>query len=306
MVMFALIPYLALSAALGPLTPIISKQLHMSSQTMSLGSGLGNAAYAVGTVLAVQFAQHLPQRRMLVLYAVLLVIGSVLTAAAQDAEMFIAGHVLQGLCTSLLLIAAVPPLAIGFPANKLRDTAVIMNICIFGAVALGPFVGGLQAESNAWRPLFWIVAAIAAVALVLAVLTFEDAPPANPDSPRDLPAIALAGVGCVAAFFGASELTSHRFLDPVTILPLLGGLAAIVALVRMAFLSIGYRGIVAVLSLIYGSILFRVGLGWFAFADINVETYAILVWISTILGIGISWSFFQRRISGDKYVIKTP
>ncbi len=39
---------------------------------MSLGEGLGNAAYAVGTVLAVQFAQHFPQRRMLVGYAVLL------------------------------------------------------------------------------------------------------------------------------------------------------------------------------------------------------------------------------------------
>jgi len=231
MVMLALIPYLALSAALGPLTPIIAGQLHMSPQTMSLGSGLGNAAYAVGTVLAVQFAQHLPQRRMLVSYAVLLVIGSVLTAAAQDAGMFIAGHVIQGLSTSLLLIAAVPPLAIGFPAHRLRDTAVIMNMCIFGAVALGPFIGGLQAESNAWRPLFWIVAAISAVALVLAVLTFEDAPPANPDSPRDLPAIALAGVGCAAAFFGASELTSHGFLDALTILPLLGGLATIVVLV---------------------------------------------------------------------------
>ena len=231
MVMFALIPYLALSAALGPLTPIITRQLHMSQQTMSLGSGLGNAAYAVGTVLAVQFAQHLPQRRMLVAYAVLLVLGSVLTAAALDADMFIAGHVLQGLCTSLLLIAAVPPLATGYPANKLCDTAVIMNMCIFGAVALGPFVGGLQAEANAWRPLFWVVAAISGVALVLAVLTFDDAPPANPDSPRDLPAIALAGVGCVAAFFGASELTSHGFLDRETIVPLLGGLATIVALV---------------------------------------------------------------------------
>ena len=231
MVMFALIPYLALSAALEPLTPIIAKQLHMSLQTMSLSSGLANAAYAVGTVLAVQFAQHLPQRRMLVVYAALLVIGSVLAASAQDAGMYIVGHVLQGLCTSLLLIAAVPPLAIGYPASKLRDTAVIMNMCIFGAVALGPFIGGLQAESHAWRPLFWIVAAIAASALVLAVLTFDDAPPANPDSPRDLPAIALAAVGCVAAFFGASELTSHAFLDAETIVPLLGGLATIVVLI---------------------------------------------------------------------------
>src|ERR1700729_1107441 len=152
MVMFALIPYLALSAALQPLTPIIAKQLHMSLQTMSLSSGLGNAAYAAGTVFAVQFAQHLPQRRMMVTYAVVLVLGSVLAAAAQNPAMYITGHVLQGLCTSLLLIAAVPPLALGFPPSKLRATAVIMNLCIFGAVALGPTIGGLQAEANGWRP----------------------------------------------------------------------------------------------------------------------------------------------------------
>ena len=48
MVMFALIPYLALSAAIGPVTPIIGRDLHMSPQAMSLGSGMANAAYAVG------------------------------------------------------------------------------------------------------------------------------------------------------------------------------------------------------------------------------------------------------------------
>ena len=52
----------------------------MSAQAMSLSSGLGNAAYAVGTVLAVQFAQHLPQRRMLVLYAIVLAAGSITAA----------------------------------------------------------------------------------------------------------------------------------------------------------------------------------------------------------------------------------
>jgi MFS family permease len=231
MVMFALIPYLALSAALGPLTPIISKQLHMSAQTFSLGTGLANAAYALGTVLAVQFAQHFPQRRMLVGYAFLLVIGSVLTAAATNAGMFITGHIIQGLCTSLLLIAAVPPLAIGYPANKMRDTAVIMNMCIFGAVALGPLFGGIQAQAVAWRPLFWIVAGVATVALLFVLLTFEDSPAANPDSPSDYPAIGLAAVGCVAAFFGASELTSHALLNAETIVPLLGGLALIIILV---------------------------------------------------------------------------
>jgi MFS family permease/nucleotide-binding universal stress UspA family protein len=235
MVTFALIPYLALSAAIDPLVPIISSQLHISAQTMSLSSGLGNAAYAVGTVLAVQFAQHLPQRRMLVLYAVLLVAGSVLAAAAANGAMFVAGHVLQGLATSMLLIAAAPPLTIGFPRDKLRNTAVIMNMCVFGAVALGPFVGGAQAEAHAWRPLFWIVAGIALVALILAALTFDDAPPADLDAPRDLPAIALATVGCTAAFVGAAQLTSHGLGDAAATLPMLGGLILIVVLIVYQF-----------------------------------------------------------------------
>jgi MFS family permease len=231
MVIFALVPYLGLSAALQPLAPMIGRQLHMSNQTMSLGLGLANAGYAVGTVLAVQFAQLLPQRRMMVLYAALLVIGSILAAAAQDPAMFIVGHVLQGLCTSLLLIAAVPPLALGFGLEKFRWTAIIMNVCIFGAVALGPVIGGVQASAHAWRPLFWIVAAIALAALVLSLLTFEDAPPADRDAPRAPFAIGLAASGCVAAFYGASELLTHRFVGPQTLLPLLGGLALIVVLV---------------------------------------------------------------------------
>lgn len=235
MVTLALIPYLALSAAIDPLVPIITEDLHMSAQAMSLGSGLGNAAYAVGTVLAVQFAQHLPQRRMLLLYAVVLAVGSVLAASAQNTGMFIGGHVLQGLATSMLLIAAAPPLTIGFPKAKLRNTAVIMNMCVFGAVALGPFVGGVQAESHAWRPLFWIIAGIAVLALVMAALTFEDAPPADLDAPRDLPAIALAAVGCAAAFIGASQLTSHGFGDAAVTLPMFGGLALIVGLVVYQF-----------------------------------------------------------------------
>src|SRR5258708_3748920 len=231
MVIFALVPYLGLSARLQPLTPIIGRQLHMTEQTMSLGCGMASAGYAVGTVRGVQFAQLVPQRGMMVLYALLLVIGSILAATAQDPAMFIAGHVIQGLCTSLLLIAAVPPLALGFGLEKFRWTAMIMNVCIFGAVALGPVIGGIQASAHAWRPLFWVVAGISLAALLLSLLTFEDAPPADRDAPRAPLAIGLAAAGCVAAFYGASELLTHRFLGPQTLLPLLVGLALIVTLV---------------------------------------------------------------------------
>jgi nucleotide-binding universal stress UspA family protein/MFS family permease len=230
MVILFLVPYLGLSSALGPLTPIISGQLHTSPQTISLATGLANAGYAFGTILAVQLAQLLPQRRMLIIYASLLVIGSVLAASATGPGMFIAGHILQGLFTSMLLIAAAPPLFLGFPAAKLRFTAVIFNLCIFGAVAAGPLVGGAQASFHGWRPLFWVVAGIAALGLLLSLLTFQDAPPADPSAPRDGLALGLAASGAVAAFWGVSELLTHGFLNLIVIVPTFAGLALIVIL----------------------------------------------------------------------------
>jgi len=230
MVILLLLPYLGLSGALPPITPYLSATLHMSPQTVSIADGLANAGYALGTVLALQLAQILPQRRMLIAYAGALLIGSVLAASATDASMYIAGHILQGLCTSMLLIAAAPPLFLGFPARKLRYTVVIFDLCLFGAVAAGPLVGGAQASFHAWRPLFWIVAGIAAAGLLMAVLTFQDAPPADRSAPRDVRAIGLAAAGSVAAFWGAAELTTHGFTSPVVLCPLLGGLTLIIVL----------------------------------------------------------------------------
>jgi nucleotide-binding universal stress UspA family protein/MFS family permease len=231
MVVLFLVPYLGLSSALNPLTSTIAGSLHTSEQTLSIGYGLANAGYALGTVLAVQLAQHLPQRRLMVVYASLLVIGSVLAAAANSPALFIVGHVLQGLCTSLLLIASTPPLILGYPVAKLKLTAVIFNLCIFGAVAAGPLIGGAQASFHAWRPLFWIVAGVAFLGLVFSLLTFSDAPPADLSAPRDPIAIGLAASGSVLAFFGAAELLTHGFLEPVAIVPLLAGIALIATLI---------------------------------------------------------------------------
>jgi MFS family permease len=235
LVVFALVPYLALTGAITSLTPLLGKGLKLSDQSLELTAGMANAAYAFGTVLAVQFAQHLHGRRMLLLYATLFVIGSVLAGWAPTPGLFIAGHILQGLCTSLMLIAAVPPLVAGWPVSKLPWTAITMNMCIFGAVAIGPVIGGVQAGAGSWRPLFWIVAGVGALALLFAVLTFEDQPPQDRSAPWDWVAIILAGGGCAAAFFGSAELKTHSMLSLVVLLPLLLGVGMIVALVLFEY-----------------------------------------------------------------------
>jgi MFS family permease len=237
MVVCALVPFLGLSSALGPLQAIIGHDVGLSPQAMSLTNGMANAAYALGTVLSVQLAVHYPQRRLLVTYAGLFTIASALAATAITPGLFIAGHVLQGLLTSMMLIAAAPPLVLGFPLSRLPTTGVVMNMGIFGAVAGGPFFGGLQANADAWRPLLWIVCGIGGVAFVLSLLTFTDDPAQSPDAPRDWWAIVLAGLGCAAAFFGAAELQTHAFLSLIAFGPLLGGAVLLVTLVLYSVLA---------------------------------------------------------------------
>lgn len=230
LVVCALVPYLVLSTALTPVEQGIGKDLAMSKQSLQLVVSLADAAYAFGTVLALQLALHLPQRRLLVVYAGIFVAASALAAGAWAPWAFAVGHILQGACTSLMLIAAVPPLVTGWPAAKMKWTAVVMNVCIFGAVALGPAVGGIQAGSHGWRLLLWLVTGVGVLAVVFTILTYEDQEPQDSSAPWDWVAQGLAGIGCAAAFFGAAELSSHRFLDPIAIIPLAVGTLAILGL----------------------------------------------------------------------------
>jgi hypothetical protein len=115
--------------------------------------------------------------------------------------------------------------------KKMPITAIVMNMCVFGAVAVGPVVGGVQAGAHGWRPLFWIVAGLGGLALLFALLTFEDQEPQDPTAPWDWVAMILAGGGCAAAFFGASELTTHPLTSTIAFIPLLCGTVAIALLV---------------------------------------------------------------------------
>ena len=54
------------------------------------------------------------------------------------------------------------------------------------------------------------------------------------------------------------------------------------------------------------SMLFRAGLGWLVFEDVRITQVTILLWISTVLGFGLSWSFLQRRISGEREILRNP
>jgi MFS family permease len=235
LVILALTPFLVLTSSVSSLSEMIGRSVHLSEAAREMTSGMANAAYCFGTVLAIQLITRLHGRRLLVGFIVGFIVASAVAAWAPSAGLFVAARVVQGLTTALMLIAAVPPLVIGWPRARVRPTAMTMNLAVFGAVALGPVVGGVAAGLETWRTVFWVSAGLGVGALAMILLTYEDQPPQDPDAPIDVVSLGLAGTGTAAAFFGASELTSHGFGEPIVLVPLLGGVALIAALIAHQF-----------------------------------------------------------------------
>lgn len=128
MVLAALTPFLVLTSSIPPLSGLIGPDVGLGDSGMEMSAGMADAAYCFGTILAVQLTARLPGRRLLVLYAAVFTLASVVTATAAAPAPFFIGRLVQGLTTSLMLITAAPALVLGFPTPRLRSTAMVMNM----------------------------------------------------------------------------------------------------------------------------------------------------------------------------------
>ena len=75
------------------------------------------------------------------------------------------------------------------------------------------------------------VAAVAAVALLFVLLTYEDQPPQDRSAPWDFVALGLALCGCTAALTGAARLQGGSPPGAASLGPLPAGVVMIAALV---------------------------------------------------------------------------
>ncbi|MFE4646526.1 MFS transporter [Streptomyces sp. NPDC056730] len=229
--LLALSPYLILTTATALAEPRIMGDVGATAFELQLASGMSNAAYAFGAVLAADLVQRVARRRIYLIAETAFVLSSVLALSAPGVGVFTAGVVLQGLCTGMLLVAALPPLVTGHPIGRLRTTAAVVSLGLFGMVAFGPLVGGLVGTLGGWRALFAGLAALAAIGLTVGSLTFESNEPPARRARFDWSAIPLAFGTTTLPFFGVSWLTRGSFSDPEFFVPVVCGLICGVLLV---------------------------------------------------------------------------
>jgi hypothetical protein len=111
----------------------------------------------------------------------------------------------------------------------------VINIGFFGAVTVGPIVGGLVATLHAWRLFSAVLAGVAAIGWVLAFVTLPDESRDGRAPPLDISGLALGLAATVLPFWAVGVLASSGFGAPTFIVPMVLGLAALVTLLVVEY-----------------------------------------------------------------------
>lgn len=142
--------------------------------------------------------------RQIVIFALLdFIIGAAISALAPNFAVLLAGRMIQGIGTGLILPLMFTIVMQIFPPKKIGSIMGICALVIMFAPAIGPTLTGLILAKLSWRWIFWSFEIFLVIALCLAVTALENI--GQPTRPHiDLLSIIESVLGFSGLVIGAS------------------------------------------------------------------------------------------------------
>jgi DHA1 family inner membrane transport protein len=218
--------------------PDLAAGLHSTTATVATAITWYAAVVAVASPLVATFLGAAPRRLLLTAGMVLVAVGTAITAAAGDVDVFIVGRVVAALGGAALVppaTAAAPTLV--EPHHRGRAIAIV-TAGFAGAIAFGSPLGAAIAAGAGWRTALVGIATLAAVLAATIGLTMTGIPRAAARSLRDRFVVladrrillALIAMVLYMLSFNVLYVFSAEVLKPV-----LGGRQGVLAAVLLAF-----------------------------------------------------------------------
>ncbi|WP_026927942.1 MFS transporter [Granulicoccus phenolivorans] len=192
-------------------------------------------AYSVmNTMLIIpagQVADVLDRRAVFLIGLALYTVVTVLIGFSPTIVVLIMGRAIQGVAAAMLMSSAVSILMLAFPPKKLTGAMGVYLAGFSLGQVTGPMIGGVIATALGWQWLFWAVAPVTLLALLLGLWAFRGlpAPTRKPGSRRsqlDLPgslllALLLGGAQMALSLSGTLGLTSPVVLTIIVLVVVL-------------------------------------------------------------------------------------
>ena len=155
---------------------------------------------------------------------------SVLCAVSPSEGFLIGARSLQGVAGALLVPGSLAILAATFKGEA-RGRAVGLWTAWAGISTLvGPAGGGLLVEAD-WRLIFWLNVPLVALTLLLTHRAVDESSDSEAVHGIDFAGIGLSAAGLGGPVFALIEQPTYGWTDPVVLIPLLAGVACLIAFV---------------------------------------------------------------------------
>lgn len=224
-----------------PAFPAIVDDLYTTQPMVQLTLSGFLAGLALGQLIIGPLSDALGRRRLMLAGTVVALGAAVLAALAPGIELLILARLVQGLGSGAAVVlsrAVIPDLASGERAA--RAFALLMTIQGVAPI-LAPVAGGLLSGPLGWRGLFWILAGLAAVQVLVVVGVIRESRPPEERSPATVRGLldnyrfVLASRGyrgyLVSFAFGFATMFAYIAASPFLMQEELGMSAQVYALV---------------------------------------------------------------------------
>ena len=190
---------------------------------------------AIGIPLYGRMSDFIELRKLFVLAAAVLCIGSLICALAPSLPVLIIGRMVQGAGMSAIPVLSVVAVSKVFPEGKRGAALGVIAGCIGVGTAFGPIFGGLVGQAWGWPSLFWItfiLSLLAAVGSIFALPTIQPTIGRGTERGFDFAGGTLLGLTAGLFLFGITQGESAGFSSFSSLGSLLGSVVAMIGFVR--------------------------------------------------------------------------
>ena len=215
---------------LAPALPVIMREMSVSETTVQWLTSIYAMVEAVIIPMNAFLLGRFSVRKLFGGAFVLFTAASALAAVAPTFEVLLLARVLQATATGVAMPMVWTLILLMAPRENRGMVMGIVGVVISFAPAIGPPASGALIDLVGWRSLFFIVAGISVVVIVLTFALLRNREGFERTS-FDVPSIVLSSFGMLGLLYGLSTITSSD-TPWISALLMVAGIALLVVFVR--------------------------------------------------------------------------
>jgi MFS family permease len=193
-------------SAINVALPVIGREFGADAISLSWVATALLLAGAVFLVPMGRLADIYGMKKMILVGLAIYIPSGLIAALSGSMVLLIISRAIQGLSNAMIMSTSTALLVFGTSPEK-RGHALGINVAtVYIGSSLGPFLGGLLTQTLGWRSIFWLLALLGLVAIIMMVWLIKGEWAVGKGEKFDLPGSVIYGAGLIAMIWGFSEL----------------------------------------------------------------------------------------------------